>query len=130
MLAVPQPYGEIVDRLVILDLKCARFTEPARLEAVRRLRAAIAERWAEAGLPPIESLPEHEGLCEVNAELWALEDAVREHEARGVFDGAFVEAARRIYLANDRRAALKGAVDRRLGSVLSEPKGHRLQTGT
>ncbi|MEQ1504677.1 MAG: hypothetical protein ABMB14_20725 [Myxococcota bacterium] len=130
MVLVPLPYGEIVDRIVILDLKCARVSDPARVAQARALRDAIAAAWTAAGLPEVASLDEHPALVDVNAELWDVEDAVRDHEARGSFDAAFTALARRVYLANDRRAALKAAIDRRLGSPLTEPKSFPLQTAT
>lgn len=121
---VPQPYGEVADRLVILDLKLARVGDPAKRAATQRLRDAIAAAWTANGLPALDALPEYGALCEVNAALWDVEDALRAHEARADFGDAFVALARAVYAANDRRAALKAAIDRRLGSPLSEPKSH------
>lgn len=123
---VPLPYGEVADRLVILDLKLARVADPAKRDATRRLRDAIAAAWTAGGLPPLDAMPEHPALCEVNAALWDIEDALRAHEARGDFGDAFVALARAVYATNDRRAALKAAIDARLGSALTEPKSHPL----
>jgi hypothetical protein len=124
LVLVPQPYGEAVDRLVILSLKCERVAQPAGREAARRLHAALAEAWSNAGLPPPESLPEHAPLRAVNAELWEVEDALRACEREARFDERFVSLARRVYRANDERSALKRAIDDRLGSALVEPKDH------
>jgi hypothetical protein len=125
VLLVPVPYGEIADRVAILELKIARISDPGKVGAARALRDEWVRRWDEAGLPALERLEEWAGLVEVNAELWEVEDEVRICERNQRFDDRFVALARRVYLANDRRAALKSAIDRRLGSPFSEPKEHK-----
>lgn len=125
VLAVPSPLGEVVDRLTILGLKLERVADGEGRARVGALRDALAAAWQGAGLPPWESLPELEALVEVNAALWATEDALRLHEARGDFGPEFVKRARTVYRLNDRRAALKADIDRRLGSALHEPKVYR-----
>lgn len=122
MLLVPQSPGEVCDRVAILDLKCHRLADASARGRALRLRAALQAAWREAGLP--DDLPEAAELARVNAELWDVEDAVRVHERDRRFDGAFVELARSVYRLNDHRAALKAAIDRRLGSELSEPKSY------
>jgi hypothetical protein len=124
VLLVGQPYGEIVDRVAILDLKCARIEDPARRAGAVALRAELVGRWSASGLPPMEGLPEWAELVQVNGALWEVEDALREHERRQDFGPAFVELARSVYRTNDRRAALKASIDRRLASPLWEPKSH------
>ena len=122
MIAVPSPLGEVVDRLTILGLKIERATDVETRARVVDLHGALAAAWTAAGLPPWSSLPEHQALLEVNTELWETEDAVRRHERAGDFGPAFVGRARAVIRLNDRRAALKAAIDRRLGSALREPK--------
>ena len=61
-------------------------------------------------------------LSLVNSLLWDAETAIREHEARGDFGDNFVALARKIYAANDRRAALKNAISQLLKSVIVEEK--------
>lgn len=121
LLHAPTSVGDVLDRLTILALKRAHATGEARFH-VEREQEALAATWAAAGLP--EALPEREALAEVNARLWAVEDALREAERAGRFDDAFVQLARSVYTLNDRRAALKRAVNERLGSALVEVKLH------
>jgi hypothetical protein len=124
MLTVPLPYGEVVDRIVILQLKCSRIPDPGRKQAARALLDTLSRRWGEAGMPVVEGLPQYAELYAVNAELWDVEDALRHLERQQDFGDRFVALARRVYQANDRRAALKSAIDASLGSPLSEPKWH------
>jgi hypothetical protein len=130
MVLVPLSPGEVVDRVVILDLKCARIGDPALRARAEQIRGELVGSWTAASLPPIPSLPEFAALGEVNAALWDVEDALRAHERAGTFGEAFVALARSVYVHNDRRAALKQAIDDRLGSSLSEPKWYPLQSGT
>jgi hypothetical protein len=64
-------------------------------------------------------------LREVNAQLWEIEDRIREKERLRVFDGEFIELARRVYLTNDRRAALKREINTLLGSDIMEEKSYQ-----
>lgn len=124
VLAAPASVGDVLDRLTILALKEARLHEPDARANVARERALLREAWDAAGLPDPDALPEHAALAEVNAALWDVEDALRAHEAAQDFGAAFVERARAVYRTNDRRAALKRAVNARLGSALTEEKLH------
>jgi cyclic pyranopterin phosphate synthase len=123
-LLAPSALGDVLDRLAILDVKAANVRDGASRTRVAEERAALARAWREAGLGEPETQPEWDALGEVNRELWAVEDRLREAEARSCFDGAFVADARRVYRVNDRRAALKRAVNDRLGSALREVKQH------
>jgi hypothetical protein len=122
VLAVPSPLGEVVDRLTILALKIERAPDGEARRRAEQLRDALAAAWAASDLPPWQTLPEHGALTEVNAALWDVEDAMRNFERRRDFGASFVEAARSVYRLNDRRAALKADIDRRLRSGLHEPK--------
>lgn len=115
---VPVSIGELLDRITILALKCPRVGPDARPRLEAEL-AALEATWSAAGLPEV---PERAALAEVNAALWDVEDRLRRHEAAGDFGSAFVALARSVYRLNDRRAALKRAVNLRLVSDLVEEK--------
>lgn len=121
---VDVPLGDVVDKITILDIKLRKLRREAALDNVRRERAALANAWSEAGLPELQELPEWGPLGEVNAQLWEVEDALREREAAADFGEAFVAEARSVYRLNDRRAALKRALNERLGSDLIEEKSY------
>ncbi|MEQ1566073.1 MAG: hypothetical protein ABMA64_10585 [Myxococcota bacterium] len=110
---------------MILDLKVERMADPDRRAAAATLRAEWGRAWDQGGWPPMSALPEWLPLRQVNRTLWEVEDALRECERQARFDHQFVELARAVYRANDRRAELKADIDRRLGSALTEPKEHR-----
>jgi hypothetical protein len=66
----------------------------------------------------------HLELQQVNGELWDVEEAIRACDRRGDFGGSFVELARRVYQLNDRRAALKRAINLASGSDMVEQKSY------
>ena len=113
--------GELVDRLSILELKCAHLQGEALERGVRERDALAAA--LEPLLPQI-SAGLHQELATVNRELWTLEDGVRICERRGDFGAPFVAMARRIYQLNDRRAAIKRAISVSSGSSLIDEKVH------
>lgn len=122
-LRVDTPLGDVLDRMTILERKVPRVTPEARAHVEAEL-AALRTAWRDAGLPTPETLDLHAALTEVNAALWDIEDRLRVREATGDFGPAFVADARDVYRTNDRRAALKRAVNLRFGSAFLEEKVH------
>lgn len=121
MLLIPVSIGELVDKLTILSLK-QRHLQGEALEHVNREHALLQEVFAPlaAGVPQ----PLHQELQQVNGELWDVEEAIRACDRRGDFGGSFVELAQRVYQLNDRRAALKRAINLASGSGLVEQKSY------
>lgn len=121
---VESPLGDIVDRMTILQLKVERLPSPAARTNAERELHRLRSAWRDAGQPPLPELPEAAELARVNGALWAVEDELRDHEARQDFGEHFVERARSVYHLNDERAALKRALNLRLGSDLVEEKSY------
>lgn len=128
LLHAPASAGDVLDRLTILAIKLSR-VPAARRDNVERELTALAAAWSAAGLPAWEAEPERPALTEVNEALWGVEDELRAMEAEGRFDATFVARARSVYQLNDRRAALKRAVNVRLDSALVEEKVHPSYAG-
>ena len=63
-------------------------------------------------------------LSRVNAELWDVEDGIRECDARGDFGQSFIDLARAVYRLNDERSRLKKAINLASGSRLVEEKSY------
>jgi hypothetical protein len=122
---VPVSWGELIDKITILEIKNARIADPAkRANVARELAALVAARDAAGTVPPpVAALADE--LREVNEALWEIEDAIRECEAAGDFSARFVVLARDVYRTNDRRAALKRRINQAMGSDLVEEKSYR-----
>jgi hypothetical protein len=117
--------GELVDRLTILELKYARL--PTTVGGAIKLDLDAVRALCASTLPDTDWLRTLiEELREVNVELWEIEEALRECERHQAFDARFVQLARRVYLANDRRAALKRSVDEQAGSDTLDYKSYAL----
>ena len=122
---VPLSAGELLDKITILRIKAARIEEPSKVANVRHELTLLEHTWREAfgGAAGVET--EEAELERVNGALWDIEDRIREHEARALFDAAFIELARAVYLRNDERAAIKRRINLKLNSPLLEEKSYR-----
>lgn len=123
MIEVPVSWGELIDKITILEIKSERMKDEAKRANVARelelLRARLGER---AVMTEIDRLAR--ALREVNEALWDIEDDIRAHENAGDFGSRFVELARSVYITNDRRADLKRELNMVLGSELIEEKSY------
>ena len=119
----PVSWGELLDKITILEIKAGRIAGPTARANVDRelalLRGVAAPVMAQPGLAPLI-----DGLRRVNLALWQIEDDIRAKEAAGDFGAGFIELARAVYLTNDERAALKRQVNALLRSELVEEKFH------
>ncbi len=123
-LTAPLSAGELLDRISILDLKAERIPDASKRAHVRAERSQLLAVRDAAGLPGRALAALEEELRRVNGELWDVEDRLRACEAGGDFGPRFVALARSVYLANDRRAALKREISRRAGSPILEEKSY------
>jgi hypothetical protein len=123
-LRVPVSWGELLDKMTILEIKSVRLAKPtARTNVARELALLTAE--VEGTLAGNAELAALKGrLRLVNEALWQVEDAIRAKEAKRAFDAEFVELARAVYLRNDERGALKKEINALLGSELVEEKSY------
>jgi hypothetical protein len=122
---VPVSWGELIDKITILDIKRERLTDAAALANVRRELEALQAIAAPvlAGDETARALTAR--LKTLNETLWEIEDRIRAKEAAAAFDAEFVELARSVYKRNDERAALKKQLNRALGSELVEEKSYK-----
>src|SRR5262245_52845625 len=113
-LLAPVSWGELIDKITILEIKAARIADPAKHANVARELAALIQVRDENGPLAADIAPLTAELRTINERLWEVEDALRACEAAGRFDARFVDLARQVYRHNDRRAALK----RRINALL------------
>jgi len=120
---IPTSWGELLDKISILEIKSARIIDAKAVANVKRELAMLS-----ACLQPILS---HESFAEwrtdlrnVNERLWDIEDRIRQKERERSFDDEFVSLARSVYLTNDERAAIKRTINTAVGSEIVEEKQH------
>jgi Family of unknown function (DUF6165) len=120
---VPVSWGELIDKITILEIKSVRLQNPAALDNVRKELGLLAERAGAVLTGDVLQLKER--LATVNRALWEIEDKIREKEARQQFDAEFIALARSVYKQNDQRAAVKRQINALLASDLVEEKSYR-----
>ncbi|MDR6774053.1 tetratricopeptide repeat protein [Azospirillum sp. BE72] len=121
----PVSWGELLDKITILDIKAERIADADKLANVRREREALVAVAAQANTARPEVAALIDDLRAVNTTLWMVEDEIRDCERAKDFGPRFVELARQVYHTNDRRAALKRDLNRLLGSELVEEKSYQ-----
>jgi len=121
---IPVSWGELIDKITILEIKKERLSdETARANAARELR--LLRDIAGEVLARKETEILMARLRVLNLALWDIEDRIRDHERTGDFGSAFVELARSVYRRNDERGQVKREINLTLGSELIEEKSYR-----
>lgn len=119
---VPVSWGELIDKITILEIKLARLRATDALANARTEHDALAAALTPLGAFPAELERLRADLVTVNTRLWDIEDAIREHEARNDFGAGFITLARSVYQENDLRGRLKREINTLLGSAIVEEK--------
>lgn len=124
-ICVPVSFGELVDKITILEIKAERIGDPAKLANIRRELEALEAEWQAAPVSRTDISSLRAALKAVNERLWDIEDDIRDKEAAQAFDGDFIRLARSVYFENDERARIKREINTALGSALIEEKSYR-----
>ena len=124
-ISVPISYGELIDKITILEIKSERIGDAAKLANVRIELDLLAETWSANPASGSDIGVERNALKRVNEALWDIEDRIRLKEKAKAFDAEFIELARSVYIRNDERARVKRAINEKLGSTLVEEKSYQ-----
>ena len=125
LIQVPVSYGELIDKLTILEIKSARISDPAKLANVRKELELLDGTWQRDPAAATDISDLWAQLRTVNERLWVVEDDLRILEKAQRFDAEFVRLARSVYFENDERARVKREINLRLGSTLVEEKSYQ-----
>jgi len=122
---VPVSFGELLDKISILQIKSERISDEAKLANIRTELSALEKTWMAhpAGVKDIARLRAE--LKAVNERLWDIEDNIRLQDKAQAFDDHFVELARSVYQQNDERARIKKDINLALGSLYVEEKSYK-----
>jgi hypothetical protein len=125
LISVPVSFGELIDKITILEIKSDRIHDPVKLTNVLREKEMLEAVWQNcpASEQNIESL--WAALRQVNERLWVIEDDIRIKEKAQAFDDEFIKLARSVYFENDERAKIKRQINELLGSELVEEKSYQ-----
>lgn len=125
VIKVPVSFGEVLDKITILEIKSERIKDEAKLKNVRLELDELSATWNEAVTDQSAITDLRKQLKAVNEELWVIEDDIRDQEAAQDFGARFIELARAVYVTNDKRAAIKKEVNLALGSRFVEEKSYQ-----
>jgi len=122
---VPVSFGELLDKIAILQIKSERMTDPAKLANVRKELSALEQTWMAHPAAGGDIIELRAQLKAVNERLWMIEDDIRIKEKAQQFDDDFVKLARSVYFENDDRARIKKDINLALGSAYVEEKSYQ-----
>ena len=122
---VPISWGELIDKITILEIKEVKITSNNALDNIRKELVFLSDIASNSkGVYDVISLLKNE-LKEVNLNLWQVEDEIRDKEYSQEFDEEFIRLARSVYRLNDDRANLKKKINETLFSELKEEKSYK-----
>ena len=122
---VPVSFGELLDKIAILQIKSERMSDPAKLANVRNELSALETTWMAHPAAGGDIVELRAQLKAVNERLWAIEDDIRLKEKAQAFDDEFIRLARAVYFENDERARIKKSINLALGSAYVEEKSYQ-----
>ena len=125
LISVPVSYGELLDKIAILQIKSERMSDAAKLANVRRELEALESGWMAHAAAGHDIADLRAQLKAVNERLWVIEDDIRICEKNQDFGPEFVRLARAVYFENDERARVKREINLALGSQLVEEKSYQ-----
>ena len=117
--------GELLDKLSILELKLKNIKDDKKLINIKNEHGGLS--------PLCNNLFNNYGnelrslyakLSEINAELWKIEDDIRECERNKDFGDEFVQLARAMYFTNDKRSDVKKSINLLTESGFVEEKSY------
>ena len=117
--------GELLDKLSILELKLKNIKDSKKLINIKNEHGGLS--------PLCNNLFDNYGkelrslyakLSEINAELWKIEDDIRECERNKEFGDEFVRLARAVYFTNDKRSDVKKSINLLTESGFVEEKSY------
>ena len=123
-MSVPVSFGELLDKITILEIKSERIADAAKLVNIRRELDALNRTWSMHPAAAVDITAMRAALKAVNERLWVIEDDIRLQEKAQDFGAEFVRLARSVYFENDERARIKRDINLELGSAYVEEKSY------
>ena len=121
---VPVSFGELLDKIAILQIKSERMKDETKLANVRKELVALEKTWMAHPTAGHDIVQLRAQLKAVNERLWEIEDDIRVKEKQQAFDAEFIRLARAVYFENDERARIKKDINLALGSSYVEEKSY------
>ena len=124
MIEIPVSYGELVDKLTILEIKLEMISEKSKINQVTNEYRYLSSIFDKIKSEQKTVLPYYEELLAINKKLWNIEDSIRRLEKQKKFNSEFIELARKVYYTNDERFEIKSKINALFNSNINEQKSY------
>ena len=121
---VPISWGELFDKITILQIKLENLTSKKALKNVEQELKKLQSISTQDCPKTMETTQLEGELRQINQQLWDIEDKIRDKERANSFDDEFIQLARSVYITNDKRSRVKRIINDILGSKLVEEKSY------
>ena len=120
-------YGELLDKISILEIKKERINDSEKLELINDelnlLKIQMHKVTKPKNFKGDEKLKKlFLSLKEINAKLWVVEDDKRMCEKNSDFGEKFIKLSRNVHFLNDERSKIKLEINNHTGSKIKEVK--------
>ena len=120
-------YGELLDKISILEIKKERINDPEKLKFINDdlnlLKIQMHKVTKSKNFKDEEKLKKlFLSLKEINAKLWVVEDDKRICEKNSDFGEKFIKLSRNVHFFNDERSKVKLEINNLTGSKIKEIK--------
>jgi len=122
MINTPISFGELYDKLTILEIKSERIKDENKLANVIKEQELLLKIYNEL---PIKQYDMFMKLKSINEKLWNIEDHIRIEEKNKNWGNNFIQLARQVYFVNDERAEVKKIINEMYGSIIVEEKDYQ-----
>ena len=114
--------GELLDKISNLEIKLEKVKDENSQEKIKNEHKILKE-IQNSSIEMTDKIKDlFRSVKNVNIELWEIEDKLRIYEKNKDFGKNFIELARGVYFANDKRAKLKNEINKILKSNIREIK--------
>jgi hypothetical protein len=121
---IPISWGELLDKITILQIKLENLTSKDALKNVERESKQLQTTFIQYCPETIKVKQLEAELKKINQQLWDIEDKIRDKERNKSFDDEFIQLARNVYITNDERSRVKRKINDIFGSELVEEKSY------
>ena len=121
---IPISWGELFDKLTILQIKLENLQDPNALNNVKIEYDELFKIFNNNFLEDDNAIRLLADLKNINKILWNIEDDIRDKERHKTFDEEFIELARSVYITNDERSRIKRNINNTFGSQFIEEKSY------
>ena len=121
---IPISWGELFDKITILQIKLENIKEKNALKNVRIEHDKLYSIFNKVFFENTTAYKLITDLKLINQKLWNIEDLIRDKERNKIFNTEFIELARKVYFTNDERSRIKRNINETFGSELVEEKSY------